>query len=77
LNFREAVELLAVISDFHYKSPDMKPDFFLCDNGNQGYSLSVKTSLVNAEYRSYIEKIVESRKLRIQDSEGYLVIYGP
>ena len=77
MNFKEAVELLAVISDFHYKSPDTKPDFFLCDNGKQGYSLSVKTSIVNPEYRSYIEKIVESHKLRMHESEGYLVIHGP
>lgn len=77
MNFKEAIELLAVISDFHYKSPDEKPDFCLFDNEKQGYSLNVKTSLVNAEYRGYIEKIVESRKLWVRESEEYLVIYSP
>ena len=77
MNFEEAIELLAVISDFHYKSPDTKPDFRLVDDENQGYSLWVKASLVNAEYHTYIEKIVGSRKLWKRESEGYLVIYGP
>ena len=76
MNFKEAIELLAVISDFHYKSPDEKPDFCLFDNEKQGYTLRVKTSLLNAEYRAYIEKIVESRKLGMRELEGYLEIYG-
>jgi len=77
VNFREALELLSIVSDFQFKSSDEKSDFCLFDNGTQGYALRVKTSLLNAEYHSYIEKIVESRKLGIRELEGYLEIYAP
>jgi hypothetical protein len=76
VNFREALDLLAVVSDFHFKSSDEKSDFCLFDNEKQGYTLHVKTSLLNAEYRAYIEKIVESRKLGMRELEEYLEIYG-
>ena len=77
MNFREALELLAVVSDFDFKSSDEKSDFCLYDDGKQGYTLRVKKSLINSAYRNYIQKIVESRKLWTRESEGYLVIYSP
>ena len=76
MNFNEAVELLEVVSDFHFKSSEEKPDFCVYDNQNQGYTLCVKAQLINEEYRNYLKEIVESRELRIRESEGYLIIYG-
>lgn len=76
LNFKEAIELLEVVSDFQCKASEKKPNFCIYDNQNEGYNLSIKANLINAEYRNYIEEMVESRKLGIRESEGYLVIYG-
>jgi hypothetical protein len=77
VNFNEAIELLEVVSDFHFKASEKKPDFCIYDNQNEGYVLCVKALLINAEYRNYLKEIVESRKLGIRESEGYLIIYGP
>ena len=77
LNLSEAVDLLAAVSDFNFKQSEKRPDFYIYDNQNQGYTLWVKAQLVNPEYLSYVKKIVKSRKLAIRESEGYLVIHEP
>jgi hypothetical protein len=77
VNFNEAIELLEAVSDFQFKPSEKKPDFCLFDNQNQGYNLQVKADLINEKYRTYLDEIVESRKLRIRESGGYLTIYGP
>jgi len=77
LNFSKAIELLEAVTDFHFESSEEKPNFSIYDNQNQGYTLRVKASLVNAEYLKYVKEIVESRKLGMRESEGYLTIYGP
>jgi hypothetical protein len=77
VNFSEAIELLEAVSDFHFKSSEEPPDFCIYDNQNQGYSLRVKAKSVSEEYRYYLNDIVESRKLRIRESDGYIVIHGP
>ncbi len=76
MNLNEAIELLRVVTDFKFNVSEKKPDFTIYDNQSEGYVLCVKADLVSEEYRKYIERIVESRKLRIRESEGYLRIYG-
>jgi hypothetical protein len=76
LNFDEAIELLRVVTDFQFKPSAIKPDFTIYDNQSEGYVLCVKADLVSEEYRNFLEKIVESRKLGIRESNGYLRIYG-
>ena len=77
MNFNEAIELLEVVSGFSFKASEKKPDFCIYDNQKEGYSLCVKAHLINTEFRKYIKEIVESRKLGIHESEGYLKIHGP
>jgi O-phosphoseryl-tRNA(Cys) synthetase len=77
VNFNEAIDLLEAVSDFQFEPSEEKPEFSVMDNQNQGYTLHVKAQLVNEKYRKYLVEIVESRKLRIRESEGYLIIYGP
>jgi hypothetical protein len=76
VNFNEAIELLDAVSDFQFKQLEKKPDFCIYDNENQGYTLCVKAALISEEYHNHLKHIVESRKLGIRESEGYLVIYG-
>ena len=77
MNFKEAIQLLEAFTDFPSKSGEKRPNFSIYDNQNQGYSLSVKAQLIGAEYLNYVKKIVESRKLGVRESKGYLIIYGP
>jgi hypothetical protein len=76
LNLNEAIELLEIVSDFDFKASEKKPNLSIHDNQSEGYVLYVKADLVSEEYRNYLEKIVESRNLRLSELEGYLRIYG-
>jgi hypothetical protein len=76
VNLLEAVELLDVVSDFHFKVSEEKPDFLIYDNQKEGYALWVKSQLISEEYRNYLKEMAESRKLVIRESEGYLIIQG-
>jgi hypothetical protein len=78
VNLIEAIALLEVVSDFHFKASEKKPDFCIYDNQKEGYILCVRAHLISEEHRSYIKEICESRNLRIRESEGYpLIIYAP
>jgi hypothetical protein len=76
VNLNEAIALLAVVSDFHFKDSEKKPDFSIYDNQNEGYVLCVKADLISEEYNNYIKEVVESRKLRMHELDGYLTIHG-
>jgi len=76
VNLREAIALLEVVSDFHFKDSEKIPEFSIYDNQKEGYILCVKADLISEEYRNHIKEIVESRKLRINELEGYLTIHG-
>jgi hypothetical protein len=76
VNLSEAVELLEVVSDFQFKASEEKPDFYIYDNQKEGYTLWVKSHLISEEYRNYLKEVVESRKLGIRESDGYLIIQG-
>ena len=76
LNFIQAIELLNVVSDFHFGAYEDKPIFTIIDMQNDGYSLNVKAHLVSEDYRIYLRKVAESYKLVIQESDGFLTIQG-
>jgi hypothetical protein len=77
MNLNEAIDLLDVASDFNFESSEKKPNISIYDNQNEGFVLFVKANLVNEKYRDYLKEIVESRRLGMRESEGYLIIYGP
>jgi hypothetical protein len=76
MNLNEAIDLLDVASNFNFEPLEEKPNISIYDNQNEGFVLYVKANLVNEEYRNYLKRIVESRKLGMRESEGYLIIYG-
>jgi len=76
VNLVEAVELLDAISDFNFKDSEKIPNISIYDKEKEGFVLCVKASLVDEEYRDFLKGIVESRKLGMRQSEGYLMIYG-
>lgn len=76
MNLAEAVELLDVVSEFSFEATEKIPDLHIYDNQKYGFVLCVKADLVSKEYRNYIEEIVNSRNLRVRETEGYLMIYG-
>ena len=76
MNLVEAIDLLAAVSDFDFKNLREMPNFSIYDKQNDGFVLWVKANFVNEKYREYLEGIVESRKLGMRESEGYLIIYG-
>jgi hypothetical protein len=76
MNLDEAVELLRVVSAIPVKDSAKRPEIRILYNQGEGYTLHIEAHLVNDEHRSYLNGIVESRKLGIRESEGYIVIYG-
>jgi len=76
MNLYEAVELLRVVSAIPVKNSAKHPEMCLFCDHSEGYTLHIKTRLVNAEYRNHLNKIAESFKLRTRESEGTLRIYS-
>jgi hypothetical protein len=76
VNLKEAIELLDAVSDFRFGASEKQPTFTIYDNQKEGFVLLLKAALVNEKYRNYLKGIVKLRKLRIRESEGYLIIYG-
>ena len=76
VNLVEAVELLDAISDFNFKDSEKIPNISIYDKEKEGFVLCVKANMVDEEYRDFLKGIVESRKLGMRQSEGYLMIYG-
>jgi len=61
------------IEDMFVKVPN--PQHY--DAEAEGYKFCIKKTLVNESSLSCLKAIVEKRKLKIMESEGYLVIYTP
>ena len=76
LNLNEAIDLLDAISNFNFKDVEKIPNFSIWDKQKDGYVLCVKANSVTEEYRDYLKGIVESRKLRMRELDGYLMIHG-
>ena len=76
MNLKEAIDLLDAVSNFEFKGSEKRPNISIYDKEKDGFVLCVKADLVNEKYLDYLKRIVESRKLGIRESEGYLTIYG-
>jgi hypothetical protein len=76
MNLDEAIELLRVVSAIQVKDLAKTPKIRIFYRVGEGYTLGIRASLVNAEYRSYLHEIVKSRCLGITESKGYLLVYG-
>ena len=74
MNLEEAINLLAVVSDFDFEALDKRLNFSIYDDQKGGFVLCIRAELVTEEYRRYLEGIVKSRNLLIGESEGYLMI---
>jgi hypothetical protein len=61
------------IEDMFVKPPN--PQVY--DAESEGYKFCIKKTLVNESSLNCLKAIVEKRKLKIMESEGYLVIYTP
>lgn len=76
VNLEEAVDLLAVISDFDFGGSEKVPSISIVDGQKDGFVLHVKEDLVSDEFRRYLYGVVKSRNLLLRGSEGLLMIYG-
>ena len=72
----DSIELLRVVSDFEFSSSERVPNFSIVDGQKDGFILCVKAEFVSDVYRAYLSKVVDSRNLRMSESEGYLMIHG-
>jgi hypothetical protein len=73
LNLYEAIDLLGVISNFHFGTSET-PKFYIYDQENRGHTLWTKTDLVSEENLNFLKKIIKSRKLQMRETNGYLVL---
>jgi hypothetical protein len=75
----EAVELLKVVSAIPVresaKHPEIRVVHAIGEVMAKGYTLRIEKKLANADYRSQLNRIVESRKLAILESKRHLVVY--
>jgi hypothetical protein len=75
----EAVELLRVVSAIPVreaaKHPEIRVVHAIGEVMAKGYTLRIEKKLANADYRSQLNRIVESRKLAILESKRHLVVY--
>lgn len=76
MNLDEAVELLRVVLAIPIKYSAKRPKIRIFHNIGEGYTLHIKADSINAEYRNHLNRIVESCKLAIRESNRYLIIYG-
>jgi hypothetical protein len=79
MNLHEAVELLRVVSAIPVrksaKHPELRIVHAVGDVMAKGYTVRIEKNLADADYRSQLARIVESRELEILDSERYLIVY--
>jgi hypothetical protein len=75
----EAVELLRVVSAIPVNKPAKYPEIRVVHAIGEvmakGYTLRIEKKLADADYRSHLNRIAESRKLTILESERFLVVY--
>ncbi len=75
MNFAEVMELLRTVSAFQVKASEESPKFRIYDNQNEGYVVYIKASSINTECLNFLKEIIETRKLGIRESEGFLIIH--
>jgi hypothetical protein len=79
MNLDEAVELLKVVSAIPVKKSAKHPEISIFhavgEVMSKGYTLRIVKNSVDADYLIYLNRIVESNKLEISESERHLIIY--
>ena len=79
MNLDEAVELLRVVSAIPVrksaKHPEIRIVHVVGDVMAKGYTVRIEKKLTDADYRSQLARIVESRELEILELERYLIVY--
>jgi hypothetical protein len=76
LNFVEAVECLRTVSAFQTECAGELPKLQVYNAENEGYVIWIKNSLISEEFRNFLMQVVETRRLGIKKTEGYLIIYS-
>ena len=79
MNLDEAVELLRVVSAIPVKKSAKHPEIRIVhaigEVMSKGYTLRIEKTPADADYRNHLNRIAESSKLSINESERYLIIY--
>ena len=79
MNLSEAVELLKVFSAIPVKGsanhPEIRIVHAIGEVNSKDYTLHIEKNSADAEYRNQLNRIAESSKLSINESERYLIIY--
>ena len=79
MNLDEAVELLRIVSAIPIKKSAKHPEIRIIQAIGEvmakGYTLRIEKKLADADYRSHLNRIAESRKLSLLESERFLVVY--
>lgn len=85
MEFKEATDLsLEISSKCSLKKPEKGlfvgidlPSSTYFDADAEGHKLRIDKSIIDESSRKCIESIVKKHKLKMMESEGYLVIYTP
>ena len=79
MNLDEAVELLRIVSAIPVKKSAKHPEIHIVHAVGEvlakNYTLRIEKGSADADYRNHLDRIVESKKLAIRESERYLIIY--
>ena len=70
------MELQNAVTTFRLEPQEEKPKLCIYDTQKEGYILYIKANSVSAKCLLFLKKLVNSRKLRIRESEKYLIIYS-
>jgi hypothetical protein len=78
MNLAEAVELLRVVSAIPVrdsaKHSEIRIIHTIGEVNAEDYTLRVKKNNADADYRNHLDRIAESNKLAIRESELYLIL---
>lgn len=81
MNLDEVVELLTVVSAIPVKKSAKHPEIRIVHAigrvNAKHYTLRIEKNSTDTDYRNHLNKIAESKKLAIRESERYLIIYRP
>ena len=76
MNLAETVELLSFLSEIPIRDSAKYPEIHILHNVGEGYTLHITAESLNPEFRSQLTEIIEACKLRIRESNHYLIIYN-
>jgi len=76
MNLAEAVELLKFLSEIPIRDSIKHPEIHILHNVGEGYTLHIAAESLNQEFCSQLSEIIEASKLKIRESNHYLIIYN-